>query len=282
MKKIITFIFSITAFSVAGQTNFADSTSYSIGVGIGNSLKTQISDINLNIIYTAVQDITQDKPLRIPIEKTSEIISKHMSKKSNNLNTNKIGEFNHIDSVSYAIGLNIGKNLKDQGLSGLNINFMRLATQDIFQNKNTKIPYEKTQDIISRYISKINIPKNNKTKLDGEVFLSQNKTKTGVFTTKSGLQYQILKQSSGAKPIVSDSVKVHYISKLIDGTIVDNSIERNKPSVFAVNKLIAGWIEGLQLMNVGSKYRFFVPHNLAYGEKGSGATSPPYSALIFG
>jgi FKBP-type peptidyl-prolyl cis-trans isomerase len=253
MKKIITFIFSITAFSVAGQTNLADSTSYSIGVQVGNSLKNNgLSNLNENTIYTAVQDIIQGKTLKISKEKTSEIISKHMSKQNTNLATNRLGGFNHIDSVSYAIGLDIGKNIKDQGLSGLNINFMKLATQDVFQNKKTKIPFEKIGDIINKYIAIVNLPKNNKSKIDGEFFLSQNKTKAGIYTTKSGLQYQILKQSSGAKPIVSDSVKVHYISKLIDGTIVDNSIERNKPAVFAVNKLIAGWVEGLQLIDLFS------------------------------
>ena len=118
-------------------------------------------------------------------------------------------------------------------------------------------------------------------KEEGEAFLAENAERKEVKVTESGLQYEVLKQGKGKKPAETDRVKVHYHGTLIDGTVFDSSVERGEPVVFALNQVISGWTEGLQLMPVGSKYKFYIPYNLAYGEQGRGQTIPPYSALVF-
>lgn len=121
----------------------------------------------------------------------------------------------------------------------------------------------------------------NRPKWQGSRFLAENQTKEGIKTTSSGLQYQVLKEADGAKPAASSTVTVHYTGKLIDGTVFDSSVERGEPASFGLSQVIAGWTEGLQLMPKGSKFRFFIPYNLAYGEAGSPPKIPGYSALIF-
>ena len=123
--------------------------------------------------------------------------------------------------------------------------------------------------------------RNEATRKAGEDFLAANKTKEGVVTLPSGLQYMVLKEGNGKKPKATDQVKCHYEGFLIDGTVFDSSIQRGEPAVFPLNQVIAGWTEGLQLMQEGAKYRFFIPYILGYGEGGAGASIPPYAALIF-
>ena len=118
-------------------------------------------------------------------------------------------------------------------------------------------------------------------KAAGESFLADNAKKEGVVVLPSGLQYQVLKEGNGKKPSSTDQVKCHYEGTLIDGTIFDSSYQRNEPATFGLNQVIAGWTEGVQLMSEGAKYRFFIPYNLAYGERGAGAQIPPFAALVF-
>ena len=118
-------------------------------------------------------------------------------------------------------------------------------------------------------------------KAAGESFLAENAKKEGVVVLPSGLQYQVLKEGNGKKPSATDQVKCHYEGTLIDGTIFDSSYQRNEPATFGLNQVIAGWTEGVQLMSEGAKYRFFIPYNLAYGERGAGAQIPPFAALVF-
>ena len=120
-----------------------------------------------------------------------------------------------------------------------------------------------------------------KAKEDGEKFLAENAKRTEVKTTASGLQYEVLEGTLGQKPKATDTVKVHYEGTLIDGTVFDSSYKRGEPISFALNQVIKGWTEGLQLMSVGSKYKLFIPYQLAYGEQGAGGSIPPYAALIF-
>ena len=130
-------------------------------------------------------------------------------------------------------------------------------------------------------MSAIAAKKNAGAKEEGEKFLLENKKRSGVMTTASGLQYEVIKMGDGAKPGPTDKVKTHYHGTLIDGTVFDSSVERGEPISFQVNGVIAGWQEALQLMNVGSKYKLYIPYNLAYGERGAGADIKPFSALIF-
>ena len=118
-------------------------------------------------------------------------------------------------------------------------------------------------------------------KQKGEAFLAENAKRQGVKTTASGLQYEVLEATLGQKPKATDTVKVHYEGTLIDGTVFDSSYRRGEPISFALNQVIKGWTEGLQLMSVGSKYKLFIPYQLAYGEQGAGGSIPPYAALIF-
>ena len=120
-----------------------------------------------------------------------------------------------------------------------------------------------------------------KAKEEGEKFLAENAKREGVKTTASGLQYEVLEATIGQKPKATDSVRVHYEGTLIDGTVFDSSYKRGESIAFPLNGVIKGWTEGLQLMSVGSKYKFFIPYQLAYGERGAGASIPPYAALIF-
>ena len=120
-----------------------------------------------------------------------------------------------------------------------------------------------------------------KAKEEGEKFLAENAKREGVKTTASGLQYEVLETTLGQKPKATDSVRVHYEGTLIDGTVFDSSYKRGESIAFPLNGVIKGWTEGLQLMSVGSKYKFFIPYQLAYGERGAGASIPPYAALIF-
>jgi FKBP-type peptidyl-prolyl cis-trans isomerase FklB len=190
------------------------------------------------------------------------------------------------DKSSYSIGLTIGRNLKAQGFN-LDIEKLAAGIADGLAGKqqltdediqNTMEAFEKahTENQIARL--KVAAEKNKK---EGEAFLAENKTKQGVVTTKSGLQYQILKQGKGEKPGKSDTVTTHYRGTLLDGTEFDSSHKRGEPASFPVDGVIAGWTEALQLMPVGSKWRLFVPAELAYGPQGAGPAIGPNSTLVF-
>ena len=193
-----------------------------------------------------------------------------------------------MDKVSYALGLGIGRQLAQMGASELNIDDFAAAIKDVIAGNELKVSNREEQTIVHDYFrkqeEKLNAERAEKGKVakaEGEKYLAENAKKEGVVTLPSGLQYMVLKEGNGKKPKATDQVKCHYEGFLIDGTVFDSSIQRGEPAVFPLNQVIAGWTEGLQLMQEGAKYRFFIPYILGYGEGGAGASIPPYAALIF-
>ena len=193
-----------------------------------------------------------------------------------------------MDQVSYALGLGIGHQLLQMGADDLNIDDFAAAIKDVLAGNELKVSNRDAQQIVQDYFTKKEASLNKQRaeqgkahKEAGEKYLAENAKKDGVITLPSGLQYQVLKEGNGKKPSAKDSVKCHYEGFLIDGTVFDSSIQRGEPAVFGLQQVIAGWTEGLQLMQEGAKYRFFIPYRLAYGEGGAGASIPPFAALVF-
>jgi len=197
-------------------------------------------------------------------------------------------EKENMDRVSYALGLGIGHQLLQMGAQELNIDDFATAIKDVLAGNELKVSHRDAQQIVQDYFAKQEEKLNKERaaagkvhKEAGEKYLAENAKKEGVVTLPSGLQYQVLQEGNGKKPTAKDQVKCHYEGFLIDGTVFDSSIQRGEPAVFGLQQVIAGWTEGLQLMQEGAKYRFFIPYRLAYGEGGAGASIPPYAALIF-
>lgn len=188
---------------------------------------------------------------------------------------------NKLDSVSYGIGVSIAENLKAQGLENINPSLMAKAVQDALKNQPLTMTKEQCDMSISNYLQQLKADKAAKNREAGLKFLAENKVKPGVLTLPDGLQYQILKEGNGPKPTAADKVKTHYHGTLIDGTVFDSSVDRGQPISFPVGGVIKGWTEALQLMPVGSKWRLFIPSELAYGDRGAGPKIGPGAALIF-
>jgi FKBP-type peptidyl-prolyl cis-trans isomerase FklB len=188
---------------------------------------------------------------------------------------------NQTDSLSYSIGIMVASFYKQQGITTINDMMVNKAIKDKMSGDSTLLTEQQCNQVLMGFIEKAKTEKAAAAKKQGEAFLSANKTKPGVVTTASGLQYLVLKEGTGPKPTINDKVKCDYEGRLIDGTIFDSSIKQGKPIEFAVNGVIAGWTEALQLMNTGSKYRLFIPSNLAYGDQQMGSDIKPGSTLIF-
>ncbi|WP_231464240.1 MULTISPECIES: FKBP-type peptidyl-prolyl cis-trans isomerase [unclassified Pedobacter] len=186
-----------------------------------------------------------------------------------------------LDSTSYAFGTSIGASLKTTGLSTLNYDVLLKGLKDAFTDGKVILDQQQAQQAISNALNNANKGKFAGKISEGKAFLEQNKKRTGVQTTASGLQYEVLRAGNGIKPSATDSVLVNYKGTLLDGKQFDSSYDRGEPITFTLNQVIKGWTEGLQLMPAGSKFKFFVPYNLAYGERGYGPDIPPYSTLIF-
>ncbi|MDR1402776.1 MAG: FKBP-type peptidyl-prolyl cis-trans isomerase [Tannerellaceae bacterium] len=186
-----------------------------------------------------------------------------------------------MDKVSYALGLSIGNNFQHSGIKDIRMEDFSKGMMDVLYDKEPDISYEEAKQIINDYFVKLQKEKSGLNKKAGEEFLRINKNKAGVVELPSGLQYETLKKGTGAKPKASDNVKCHYHGTLINGTVFDSSVQRGEPAVFGVSQVIPGWVEALQLMETGSKWRLFIPSDLAYGERGAGESIEPDSALIF-
>ena len=186
-----------------------------------------------------------------------------------------------MENISYALGLVIGHNLKDMNVSNLNEAEFAQAVGDVIANRPTALTDEEAKQIVSNFLAQQQAETASKAREEGEKFLAENAKKPGITVLPSGLQYEVLTEGSGRKPKATDNVKCHYEGRLIDGSVFDSSYRRGEPATFPLNGVIAGWTEGVQLMAEGSKFRFFIPYNLAYGERGAGASIPPYAALVF-
>ncbi len=192
---------------------------------------------------------------------------------------------NSVDSMSYALGIDMGegmaKSLKTIPGGVYNKEMLIKGFSTAIKGDSTLLPRKEANEYFRKYIQKAEKLANEKNKKAGEDFLAQNKTKAEIKTTSSGLQYQVLKLGNGEKPKATDKVKVHYTGTTIDGKVFDSSVERGTPAEFMLNGVIKGWTEGVQLMPVGSKFKFFIPYKLAYGERGAGKQIAPFSTLIF-
>ena len=186
-----------------------------------------------------------------------------------------------MDKLSYALGLVIGHNLKEMGVDNLNGADFAQAVADVLAGNATTMTNVEAQQIVATYMQEKEAEKGKAAREAGEKFLAENAKKEGVTVTASGLQYIVLTEGSGRKLSATDNVKCHYEGRLTDGTVFDSSYRRGEPAVFPLNGVIAGWTEGVQLMGEGAKFRFFIPYNLAYGERGAGGSIPPYAALVF-
>ena len=193
-----------------------------------------------------------------------------------------------MDKLSYALGLGIGRQLSQMGANDLNAADFAQAVKDMIDGKEPQVPAAEAQQIVEDFFQKQEgrqraeaAEKYKGAKSEGEKYLSENAKKEGVTTLPSGLQYQVLKEGNGKSPKATDKVVCHYEGMLIDGTMFDSSIQRGEPATFPLNGVIAGWTEGLQLMKEGAKYRFFIPYQLGYGERGAGASIPPFATLVF-
>jgi FKBP-type peptidyl-prolyl cis-trans isomerase FklB len=188
---------------------------------------------------------------------------------------------NEIDSVSYSLGVNIGENIKTQ-FPDIDLKNFEAAIKDVLDdNKKPSISGADAQKTIQEYFTKQQAKASESVVEEGKKFLAENSKKENVVTLESGLQYEVIKTGEGTKPTLNDQVTTHYHGTLIDGTVFDSSVERGEPASFPVSGVIKGWTEALQLMNVGSKWRLFVPYDLAYGERGAGPQIGPFTTLIF-
>ncbi|MEG1574368.1 MAG: FKBP-type peptidyl-prolyl cis-trans isomerase [Bacteroidales bacterium] len=186
-----------------------------------------------------------------------------------------------MDKLSYAIGMNIATSLKGSGIDNLSISDFANAIKTIYEGGETELTSEEAKKAINDYFAKQEKEKHDKNLKEGEKFLEENKKRKEVTTLPSQLQYEIIKDGTGKKPAATDKVQCHYHGTLIDGTVFDSSVQRGEPAVFGVNQVIQGWVEALQLMNEGSKWKLYIPSKLAYGEHAPGDTIGPNSTLIF-
>ena len=186
-----------------------------------------------------------------------------------------------MDKVSYALGMSIANNFRNAGIKNLEVTDFVKGLNDVLSEGEPAISYEEAQKVINEYFAQLQKEKFENNKQAGEEFLRINREKAGVVELPSGLQYQVFKQGTGDKPKATDKIRCHYHGTLINGTVFDSSVDRGEPIEFGVNQVIPGWTEALQLMNVGSKWRLFIPSHLAYGERGAGQAIEPNSTLIF-
>jgi FKBP-type peptidyl-prolyl cis-trans isomerase FklB len=191
-----------------------------------------------------------------------------------NLNT-------EMEKVSYSLGVNVAKSVKNQGLTSIDSEAIAQAFTDVFEGNELKISEQESNLILQDYFGKLAKEAQSANVEAGEKFLDENAKRDGVTTTATGLQYEVLTEGSGDSPKETDQVTVHYHGTLIDGTVFDSSVERGQPATFPVNGVIPGWVEALQLMKTGAKYKLFIPSNLAYGERGAGGSIGPNATLIF-
>ena len=186
-----------------------------------------------------------------------------------------------MEKLSYALGLIIGNNLKGMNIEGLLTTEFTRAVEQVLNGEKTEMTEGQAQGLVQEFLREQQEVAGKAAREAGENFLAENAKREGVKVTETGLQYEVLTPALGIKPTPTDTVTCHYEGRLIDGTVFDSSYRRGEPASFPLQGVIRGWTEGLQLMSIGSKFRFFIPFDLAYGAQGAGGSIPPYAALIF-
>ena len=193
-----------------------------------------------------------------------------------------------LERLSYALGMSMGNNFRSSGIEELNIKEFADGVSAVFEGAQPKMSYDEAKNVIRDFFMALEQKQNEAAakmgevnKAAGEAFLAENAKRAEVKTTESGLQYEVITEGKGEKPAASDTVVVHYTGTLIDGTVFDSSVERGTPATFGVTQVIPGWVEALQLMQVGSKWRLYIPSDLAYGPRGAGGAIGPNATLIF-
>ncbi len=186
-----------------------------------------------------------------------------------------------MDKFSYSIGLGIGQNLRSMGANDLNVEDFAQAVKDVLTGATPAISHTEARQIVNEYFEKLEARTNAANIEKGKAFLEENKKNPNIKVLPSGLQYEVIREGNGKHPKATDQVRCHYEGTLIDGTLFDSSIQRGQPAVFGVNQVIKGWVEALQLMSEGAKWKLYIPSELAYGASGAGEMIPPHSTLIF-
>jgi FKBP-type peptidyl-prolyl cis-trans isomerase FklB len=186
-----------------------------------------------------------------------------------------------MDKISYALGMSLGNNLKNSGFAGLEYGDITRGIRDIMENGQPEISIQQAQTIINEYFQQLQEKMHEMNIQEGKSFLKENAKRKEVVTTASGLQYEVINEGKGVVPGAGDRVKVHYHGTLINGDVFDSSVKRGEPATFGVTQVISGWVEALQLMPVGSKWKLFIPSELAYGAQGVGQSIGPHTTLIF-
>lgn len=186
-----------------------------------------------------------------------------------------------MDKISYSLGLSLGQNLQGSGVKQLNYDDLKQGIVDAIERNKPQISFQEAQQVLNRYFTELQQEVEQREKEQGRAFLEENLKRAEVNQTPSGLQYEVIEATIGQKPKPTDRVRVHYEGSLIDGTVFDSSYKRGESITFALNQVIRGWTEGLQLMSIGSKYKFYIPYQLGYGEHGAGNSIPPFATLIF-
>lgn len=186
-----------------------------------------------------------------------------------------------MEKLSYALGLIIGNNLKGMNIEGLLTTEFTRAVEQVLNGEKTEMTEVQAQGLVQEFLREQQEAAGKAAREAGEQFLAENAKREGVTVTASGLQYEVLTPALGVKPVATDTVSCHYEGRLTDGTVFDSSYRRGEPASFPLQGVIRGWTEGLQLMSIGSKFRFFIPFELAYGAQGAGGSIPPYAALVF-
>ena len=193
-----------------------------------------------------------------------------------------------MDKTSYAVGLSIAQNMLSSGVRDLTIEDFVAGVKDTLEGRDPQVPFAEANKLLEAYFRRIDEERKAEQtaigdafKKEGEDFLEENAKKEGVVVTGSGLQYKVLVEGKGRRPEAVDQVRCHYEGRFTDGTIFDSSYKRGEPAVFGLGQVIRGWTEGLQLMTEGSKYEFYIPYQLAYGEEGAHGAIPPCAALVF-
>lgn len=194
----------------------------------------------------------------------------------------------NLDRISYALGLSMGNNFKNSGIETINVQDFADGVAAVYDGLAPKMSYDEAKEEIRKFFEAMEAKQQEAAakmaeinKAAGDAFLAENGKRVEVKTTPSGLQYEVLAEGDGAQPTADDQVEVHYTGKLIDGTVFDSSVDRGMPATFGVTQVIPGWVEALQMMKAGSKWRLFIPSQLAYGPQGAGNIIGPNSTLIF-